>query len=247
MSSAYAYRQTEAETRAVADWLEREGLSLTRKPSAQILDHPARRQPLGLRPVPDDNPAPADDNMTEDGHVILHGGLRFSFRDNMDPAFLEAAAVNDFVVEMANGVVSIADGVHWTAKQDIAAVRTEAREQVARLELQNSEQRAVIAELKATVAELAAKVGEVAFVSERLRIDKRGPPGLRGERGRDGPPGRGEKGERGERGDPAPMIVGWRVDSDRHLCTPQYSDGASGAPLNLSSFVSDCDDEEGDE
>jgi hypothetical protein len=35
------------------------------------------------------------------------------------------------------------------------------------------------------------------------------------------------------------MIVGWRVDSDRHLCTPQYSDGSSGAPLNLSSFVDD--------
>jgi hypothetical protein len=37
-----------------------------------------------------------------------------------------------------------------------------------------------------------------------------------------------------------------RVDSHRHLCTPQYSDGSSGAPLNLSAFVSD-DDEEADD
>ena len=40
------------------------------------------------------------------------------------------------------------------------------------------------------------------------------------------------------------MIVGWRVDSDRHLCTPIYSDNSAGAPLNLSSFVDDHEDDE---
>ena len=42
-------------------------------------------------------------------------------------------------------------------------------------------------------------------------------------------------------------MTAWRIDSDRYLVTPQHSDGSSGAPLNLSSFVSDSDDEEGDE
>jgi hypothetical protein len=43
------------------------------------------------------------------------------------------------------------------------------------------------------------------------------------------------------------MIVGWRVATDRHLCTPIYSDNSAGAPLNLSAFVADApeDDAEG--
>jgi hypothetical protein len=240
MSSAYAYSdKAMAEERAeMTRWLT--------KSDAKVVPIGGKRKPLGLRPVPDDDPAP-DDDTNEDGHIILHDGFHFSFRDNVDPAFLKASAANDYVAEIGNACVSIADHVHRAAKKGIAEVRTETREQVARLELQNSEQRAIIAELRATVAELKATVGEVAFVSERLRVDKRGPPGHQGGRGVDGPPGpRGEKGERGERGDPGAMIVGWRIDADRHLCTPQYSDGSSGAPLNRSAFVDDApeDDEE---
>jgi hypothetical protein len=41
------------------------------------------------------------------------------------------------------------------------------------------------------------------------------------------------------------MIVAWRIDIDRHLCTPIYSDNSAGAPLNLSAFV--ADEAEGDE
>ena len=89
----------------------------------------------------------------------------------------------------------------------------------------------------------------MSFVSERLRVENKGPVGPRGTMGRDGregrPGARGERGERGETGSAAPMIVGWRIDSERYLVTPQYSDGSSGPPLNLSAFVSDDDDEEG--
>jgi hypothetical protein len=104
-----------------------------------------------------------------------------------------------------------------------------------------------IARLRATVAEAQSKVSELSFVSERLRIENKGPQGLPGPMGRDGhdgrPGARGERGERGETGSAAPMIVGWRIDSDRYLVTPQYSDGSSGPPLNLNGFVSDDDDE----
>lgn len=118
----------------------------------------------------------------------------------------------------------------------------EVRSEIAALRLEN-------AQAKAAVAELRAQVGELSFVSERLKVENKGPVGPRGMMGRDGRDGpRGEpgiRGERGETGSAAPMIVGWRIDSDRYLVTPQYSDGSSGPPLNLSAFVSDDDDEEG--
>jgi hypothetical protein len=44
----------------------------------------------------------------------------------------------------------------------------------AELQLENAQQKAAIAE---------AQVSELSFVSERLRVEKRGPPGMRGERG----------------------------------------------------------------
>jgi hypothetical protein len=244
MSHAYSYKDDPNERAAVEAWIKREGLTYRRPreevipPSAQILDHPTRRKPLGLAPVPDDpgDPAPADDNMTPDGHVVLAGGYRFSFKDDMSPAFLEAPAVNDFVVELGNACVSIVDTVHRKAKADIAEVRREARSEAARFELEN-------AKLRATVAELTAKVDTLTFISERLRVENTGPIGPQGRMGRDGHDGRpGPRGERGERGEPGSagaMIVGWRVDGDRHLCTPIYSDNSAGAPLNLSAFVSD--------
>jgi len=204
----------------------------------------ARRRPLGLAPVRDDvsERDSYSDDMATDGHIILHDGSRFSFKDDMDPGFLASAACNDFVVEMANGCVSISDSVFRAAKKSIAEARTEMREQVARLELQNAEQRAVISELRASLAEVKALAGEAMFVAERLKIERRGPPGHPGPRGVDGPPG--PRGERGETGSAGAMIVGWRVDSDRHLCTPIYSDNSAGAPLNLSSFVDDHEDDE---
>jgi hypothetical protein len=249
MSAANAVYRDDAERQRVHKWLADAGLTYPTKPSATIIPLSAdlsTRRPLGLRPVPDDNPAPADDTMTEDGHVILHGGLRFSFKDGMEPGFLEAAAVNDFVVELANACVSISDSVLRVEKKDLAELRSETREQVARLELQNSEQRATIAELRASLAEVKAIAGEAAFVAERLKIERRGPPGHQGPRGVDGPAGpRGERGERGETGSDGAMIVGWRTDSDRYTATPIYSDNSAGAPLNLSGFVND--DDEGDD
>ena len=137
-----------------------------------------------------------------------------------------------------NAVTSSADTVHRRAKGLVAEVRSE----IARVELEN-------AQLRALVAELRAKVDTLTFISERLRIENAGPIGPVGPMGRDGcegrPGARGERGERGETGSAAPMIVGWRIDSDRYLVTPQYSDGGSGPPLNLSAFVSNDDDEEG--
>ena len=137
-----------------------------------------------------------------------------------------------------NAVVSIAYAIEKTLKEKIAAQGAK----FAEIQLEN-------AQLKAALAEIKAKQNEHEFILERLKIENKGPPGPKGERGRDGRDGKGLMGPRGEpgpRGLPAPMIVGWRIDSDRYLVTPQYGDGSSGPPLNLSAFVSDAD-EEGDE
>ena len=102
----------------------------------------------------------------------------------------------------------------------------EARAEISRLEL-------ALANLRAAFAEMKAKTAELDFVSERLRVEKRGPPGMRGERGRDGPPGKGERGAQGERGLPAPAIAAWEVRPERFEVVPVYSTGERGPPINL--------------
>jgi hypothetical protein len=193
------------------------------------------RKPLGLAPGPADDDIASDrrpDNFNTDDSVILHDGRRFSFMDGTPREVLDGAATVELVYIMGNSLISLDDSAHQRAK----AMGVELRGEVARIELEN-------ARLKVAVSELTAKVDTLTFISERLRLENRGPIGPPGPMGRDGvegrPGARGERDERGETGSAAPMIVGWRIDSDRHLCTPQYSDGSSGAPLNLSSFVED--------
>jgi hypothetical protein len=229
--SAIAANLSDAERVERAAFLKR--LGLAPKGSATILDHPAKRRPLGLGIVPDDNDPPASDgadNMTEDGRVILHDGYSFSFKDGIDPAFLAAPAFNDFVVEMANAVTSIADSVLRKANGTVAGVRSEARADVGRIELEN-------ARLKASVAELTAKVDTLTFISERLRIENAGPVGPQGPMGRDGhegrPGARGERGERGEPGKAAPAITAWTLDTDNFTAVPILSNGELGATLRL--------------
>jgi hypothetical protein len=93
------------------------------------------------------------------------------------------------------------------------------------------------ARLTAKLAEAQAKLNELAFISERLQIESRGPIGPPGPRGRDGRDGalgpRGERGAEGKKGKPAPVVAEWRVDAGTFVATPHMSDGSSGAPLHL--------------
>ena len=200
-----------------------------------------RRQPLGLTPVIEE----PERGGIDDGEPIvgpdgtdLQRGPFYNLREQ-DRSFLEEKSAPYGVVYLViNAVVSIAYAIEKTLKEKIAAQGAK----FAEIQLEN-------AQLKAALAEIKAKQNEHEFILERLKIENKGPPGPKGERGRDGRDGKGLMGPRGEpgpRGLPAPMIVGWRIDSDRYLVTPQYGDGSSGPPLNLSAFVSDAD-EEGDE
>ena len=246
MSNAVAYNDlTDAERE------EREAMrrawGIASKAGADVI--PMRRAPLGLAPAPDDGPGSSlgPDDMAEDGSVILSDGLRFSFMDNVKAEVLASAATVELVYQLGNALISTADTTMQKARELVADLRREIEGKLAgsairELQLERERDRA-------TIAEMRSKIAELDFVVERLKIENKGPPGPKGERGRDGRDGKGLMGARGEpgpRGSPAPMIVGWRIDTDRYLVTPQYGDGSAGPPLNLSAFVGD-DDEEGDE
>jgi hypothetical protein len=55
-----------------------------------------------------------------------------------------------------------------------------------------------------------------------------------GKPGRQGPKGdAGARGERGLAGDPAPLIVGWKIDATAYTVTPIMSDDSPAPPIDL--------------
>ena len=90
-------------------------------------------------------------------------------------------------------------------------------------------------------------MNELTFISERLRIEARGPAGERGPMGRDGyagaPGPRGECGAKGEPGKAAPVITAWEPNGERFTITPVYTDGTRGVPANLLSLFQSYDEQ----
>ena len=129
---------------------------------------------------------------------------------------------------VANSLSSVTEDVHDVLKARIAEGEARHAAKAAELQLEN-------AQLKAALAEIRAKVNEIAFVQERLQLDRCGPPGAAGPRGADGP--RGEVGLRGERGPPglsAPFVTTWIVDERAFTATPVTAEGKpAGAVLHL--------------
>lgn len=115
------------------------------------------------------------------------------------------------------------DDLHRAAKVKFGEVGSE----IAALRLEN-------AQLRASVGELTAKVGELSFVTERLRVEGRGPPGVAGPRGVDGRDGaRGPRGERGERGPAGPRPVSFDTDAEAFAVTGLMSDGRRAPTMHL--------------
>jgi hypothetical protein len=138
---------------------------------------------------------------------------------DVDEAMLSTPANYAMVVEVLDASVAL-------ISERVAPLRVK----LAGLEVEN-------AQLRGLVAELKAKLSELDFITERLRVENKGPPGMKGERGRDGRDGalgpRGERGERGEKGKPAPLIIGWRTDPEAFTVQALLSDGSVAPPLNL--------------
>ena len=101
-----------------------------------------------------------------------------------------------------------------------------------------------IAKLTAQVAIAQSKVNELSFVSERLRVENKGPQGLPGPMGRDGhagaPGARGERGAAGRAGAPGPRIIGWECDDSSFVAVPLLSDGRKGAASHLRGMFESC-------
>lgn len=114
--------------------------------------------------------------------------------------------------------------------------RKEMSEAYAKLRDENTELKITNERLRADMAGLKAKQGELDFVVERLRIDKRGPPGAKGLPGRDGE--QGPEGPKGARGDAASRIVSWDIgDPNDFTAAPVMSNGSRGAPLQLRALL----------
>jgi len=65
-------------------------------------------------------------------------------------------------------------------------------------------------------------------------IASAGKPGKPGPKGDHGAPG--ARGERGPAGEPAPVILGWRIDREAYTAQPIMSDGSEAPPLELRAF-----------
>jgi hypothetical protein len=191
------------------------------KPAAKPAPDRSRRRPLGLQPVGDD---PEAQRRPAPGETLDATGSLDIFGVASTPKSALAGSVSlENVLLIANTLADLA-----RAGEDFCLTKIgELRSQMAGLELSN-------AKLEAKLAEAQSKVNELAFVSERLRIEARGPPGVAGPMGRDGPRGeRGEKGDEGKQAMAAPRIASWLVHAATFEIQPLLSDGTRGAVLPL--------------
>jgi hypothetical protein len=217
-ASAQRAPLTEAELVERRAFLQRLGLGPNL--SAEVVP---LRKPLGLGIVDDGPPESRPEDMAEDGSVILSDGVRFSFKDGATPETLAPWVNVDLLYISMNGLISTIDVSHQKAKQMGAELRSE----VARIELEN-------ARLKAAVSELTAKVETLTFISERLRLENKGPAGERGPMGRDGHDGaRGPRGERGAMGPAGPRPVSFDTDAEAFAVTGLMSDGRRAPTMHL--------------
>ncbi|SDR31560.1 hypothetical protein SAMN05519103_01948 [Rhizobiales bacterium GAS113] len=138
---------------------------------------------------------------------------------DVDDETRNTVATYEMVATALDGAIAVTSDAINPLKAQIAGLQVEA------------------AQLKGVVAELRSQIAQIAFIQERLSIDRQGRPGQPGLRGRDGPPGvRGERGERGEPGRPAPAVIEWRPDPEAFTIQAVLSDGSTGPMIALRSL-----------
>ena len=165
---------------------------------------------LAARAAPNTT-APATDllAMSERLHAL---GLVSAF-DGAPETFLSSSAQ----IQDVFGYADILLMIHAEEKRRSDKVFAELRAEIAALRLENAQSRGAVAEAK-------AKLSEIDFIVERLKIDRRGPPGVKGERGRDGRDGPvGPPGQQGPTGSPAPAIAAWEPRPERFETVPVYA------------------------
>ncbi len=179
-----------------------------------------RRRPLGLAPVLDG----------EDKAVAASWAPAPKYEVPID----NRPATRGMIMEAVAFLREVTDD----SINPLAAEVAELRSAIAALRLETAQSKAALAEAK-------AKVGELSFITERLSIDRQGPPGQAGPRGRDGRDGvqglRGPQGAKGEPGGTGPRIVSWETNDAEFTATPLLSDGHKGGALHLLGMFQEFD------
>jgi hypothetical protein len=223
MSNAYAYSdKAMAEERiAMRRWLDASG---SKPANATVIDHPAKRKPLGLRPAD----GPDDDRKRDDDPA---GDFQFGFRNGPHGARSEDALRSDWVFHYFDIVGNVMLALNNDTVRDINDLQDRLERKFNDIE---SARRTEAAELRATIAELRSELSQMRSIQEAARVASRGERGEQGVRGIPGPQGpAGSRGEQGERGAPARDTIAWDVDASRFVITPCHSDGTRGVPMNL--------------
>jgi len=222
---------------------------LDREFGATVIDHPSKkRQPLGLAPA--GGPGADEEEYDPDGDPQNSRGFRMARElvaaatNNLGEAVLARPPTGHELWESLEMLLSVLmdgdDAVYACVKKlrvQIEEMKTAHRAEIAEIKLASERERATIAELRAAIAEVKATAGETAFVAERLKIERRGPPGHQGARGVDGREGlRGERGERGPQGPAGLAVAAWEPLVDHFQIVPTYASGERGVPIPLRPF-----------
>jgi hypothetical protein len=201
-------------------------LGVRPKPSAEVVDHPARRRPLGLAILDDDGPGPS-----EERDSARRGGPYKGLLAGVDAETRAASASvgytlqhNDLITEMVldahNESVDAVNAMHDAIKRKFDGIE--------------AARRAEAAELRATIAELRSELSQMRSIQEAARVASRGEQGIAGPRGIPGPPGsEGRIGPQGPAGRDAAMVAAWEPNGERFTITPVFTDGTRGPPLIL--------------
>jgi hypothetical protein len=141
------------------------------------------------------------------------------------------------VIQTGNDLVAKAIELHTDELQALRNEIDALRSEIDRLRAENSELRSMKAEfneVRARAAESASQVAELGFRITRIAHDRRGDPGRDGEPGKQGLVGaQGNRGPRGEKGEKGDSIVDWSYDLQEFRCTPIYSNGRPGKPIEF--------------
>jgi len=140
------------------------------------------------------------------------------------------------LITTGNDLVAKALEVHTDELEKLRAETDGLRSEIDRLRAENSELRSIrteFVEVRARAAESASQVAELGFRLTRIANDRRGEPGRDGEAGPPGPPGRDGIGVRGPKGEKGDRIVSWTYDVHEFRCTPIFSDGRPGVPIDF--------------
>jgi hypothetical protein len=139
------------------------------------------------------------------------------------------------ITEMSDLVAQGLDG-HFDELKELRAELEAQRSEIDGLRAELRELRdmkAQFAEVRAQAAESASKVAQAEFRLTRIAHDRRGEPGRDGEVGPRGPAGKDGVGLRGPKGEKGDRIVSWTYDLQEFRCTPMFSDGRPGVPIDF--------------